>query len=57
MNSKRVIGKISISLIIFAFVLCIGEPDGKSIGDYIFNGIGIGAWSNGSTGLHYPALF
>ena len=57
MNSKKVIGNVSISLIILAFILCLGEPDGKSIGDYVFNSVGISAWSNGSTGLHYTALF
>ncbi len=57
MNRKKALGKVAISLMILAVLLCIGEPDGKSIGDYVFDFIGIGAWSNGSSGLHYTALF
>lgn len=57
MNRNKVLGNISISCIIIAIIFCIGEPDGKSIGYYIFNFIGIPRWSNGNIGLYYPSVF
>lgn len=35
MNKNKVLGNISIALIIISILFCIREPDGKSIGHYI----------------------
>lgn len=56
MMNKKVVGKTSVLLIIVAFIISVGDPGGKSVGDYIFNRMGISAWSQGMTRLHYPAL-
>lgn len=57
MDRRKVCGNISVGLTIVPALLLICNKDEESVGDYIFNWIGIGAWSNGSTGLHYPVLF
>lgn len=56
MMNKKAVGKTSVLLIIVAFIISVGDPGGKSVGDYIFNRMGISAWSQGMTRLHYPAL-
>lgn len=52
--SKR--GIASILLMIFAFLIGMSAPSGFSLGDKLFNLVGLPAWSNGQSGLRYPAI-
>jgi hypothetical protein len=52
--SKR--GIASILLLIFAFLIGVSAPSGFSLGDKLFNLVGLPAWSNGQSGLRYPAI-
>ena len=49
----------SIYLLLAAFCLAFGMTwkDRFCLGDVILGSMGLPAWSQGTTGLHYPAIF
>ena len=51
--TKRI---IAVSLIILGLILGVTYKDGFCVGDNLFAASGLPAWSNGTTGTHYPAV-
>ena len=51
--TKRIIAGL---LIILGLVLGVTYKDGLCVGDNLFTALGLPAWSNGTTGTHYPAV-
>lgn len=52
-NKNKALGYLSLGIIILAFIMIYEIDFNRSIGDRFLNGIGLKAWSNGNTGLHY----
>jgi hypothetical protein len=51
------LGIISISIMSLSLVLGTSNPSGFSLGDKLFNFLGLPSWSRGFSGTHYTALF
>jgi uncharacterized membrane protein len=49
-------GIASILLIIFSFLISYSTPSGFSLGDKLFELVGLPVWSNGQDGFHYPVI-
>jgi hypothetical protein len=49
-------GIAPILLMIFAGLIGMSTPSGFSLGDKLFNLVGLPAWSNGQIGLYYPGM-
>ena len=58
MSPKQKVTKriIAVLLIILGLVLGVTYKDGLCVGDNLFTALGLPAWSNGTTGTHYPAV-
>ena len=58
MSPKQKVTKriIAVLLIILGLVLGVTYKDGLCVGDNLFTTLGLPAWSNGTTGTHYPAV-
>ena len=58
MSPKQKVTKriIAVFLIILGLVLGVTYKDGLCVGDNLFTALGLPAWSNGTTGTHYPAV-
>ena len=58
MSPKQKVTKriIAVPLIILGLVLGVTYKDGLCVGDNLFTALGLPAWSNGTTGTHYPAV-
>ena len=58
MSPKQKVTKriIAASLIILGLILGVTYKDGFCVGDNLFAALGLPAWSNGTTGTHYPAV-
>ena len=62
MIGKRVLGILSLGLLIFAFMSSVTTPSEYCLGDNILRGLGLKAWSMESielrkNGFHYTVLF
>ena len=57
MKVRKVLGISSFILIILMIVLFVENKHQFLLGDFILAKIGVKAWSNGTTGLHYTAVF
>ena len=56
-NKKLVLRIIAVSLIALGLVLSVTWNGVRyCIGDELFVALGISPWSNGSSGIHYPAV-
>ena len=57
-KSKKLTNRIiSVLLIVLGLILGVSWNSAKyCIGDEIFIALGISPWSNGSSGIHYPAV-
>lgn len=57
-QNKQLIKRISaISLIVFGIILGgTWRKEGICLGDYLFSMIGLPVWSEGTEGMHYPAM-
>ena len=55
-NKKLGIGSISLALVIIAFIWSY-TIFGYCLGDTILNVLGIPAWSNRATGIHYTIFY
>lgn len=53
---KIIIRCCSAALMIFAVVFGSTFPNNYCLGDRIFAGLGLNAWSEGTQGNHYPAI-
>ncbi|MDF2985110.1 MAG: hypothetical protein K0R50_620 [Eubacterium sp.] len=56
MKTRKVLGISSFILIILMIVLFVENKHQFLLGDFILAKIGVNAWSNGTTGLHYTAV-
>ena len=58
MSPKQKVTKriVAVLLIILGLVLGVTYKDGLCVGDNLFTALGLPAWSNGTTGTHYPAV-
>lgn len=57
--TKRTFGKWIIAAALIGIGLALGvtwTPDKFCLGDRLFLALGLPAWSNGTTGAHYPAI-
>lgn len=54
---KKIIGISFFVLIIFAWSFSFETPNSVSFGDIVLKKIGLKAWSNGTQGLHYTAIY
>lgn len=52
-NKNNAWGFLFLSIFILAFIMIYETDFSKSFGDKFLDGIGLKAWSNGNTGLHY----
>lgn len=55
-KKKIIIRGCSVLLMIFAVVFGSTFPNNYCLGDRIFEGLGLNAWSEGAHGNHYPAI-
>ena len=56
-NKKLVNGIIAVALIALGLVLGVNWGSARiCLGDRIFLALGLSAWSNGTSGTHYPAI-
>lgn len=55
-NKKLTSRIICVLLIAFGLVLGITWNKEFCVGDNLFTALGLPAWSNGTTGTHYPAI-
>lgn len=55
-NKELGIGTISLVLCILGILFGISFRN-VCIGDYMLNGIGLNAWSNGNSGMHYTIYY
>ena len=57
-KTKNVVTKrfVAVLLIILGLILGVTYKAGFCIGDNLFAALGLPAWSNGTTGTHYPAV-
>ena len=58
MSPKQKVTKriVAVLLIILGLVSGVTYKDGLCVGDNLFTALGLPAWSNGTTGTHYPAV-
>ena len=57
--TKRIFAKWLIATALIGIGLALGvtwTPDKFCLGDQLFLALGLPAWSNGTTGAHYPAI-
>jgi len=55
--SKRIgWGTLSLVLFILAILFSFSFPDKPAVGDIILNNLGLKAWSNGVSGVHYTVI-
>ena len=50
------LGIVSTSMMVFAVILGASNRSGVSLGDTVFNAVGIPSWSNGYSGFHFTLL-
>ena len=57
-KNRNVLVKRIVYLLLAVFSLAFGTTwkDKVCLGDIILNAVGLPAWSQGTTGLHYPAI-
>ncbi len=59
MSRKFSAGSLSLLLVMLAVLWSCNLSlfDGKCLGDYVLNSLGVPAWSNGDTGIHYSVYY
>jgi len=54
---KIIFGIVSFAVMIFGYFFGVSFPNGFNLGDRILMDIGLKAWSDGTTGLHYTIFY